>query len=158
MHGAIATNKHVAHFDPMRGEYCQFCGEVETVEHLFLTCERLEGVLRIVQGWCSGLGRDFSRELYTCGPRYKYVKRRKVCLLNFLFGQAKLATWKSRKNKRLGKGSFEAGDIVLGLVAARLRVEFTYYKLVRNLSQFVSVWGINGMLCEVEEGNLKMNL
>ncbi|KAL1253305.1 hypothetical protein QQF64_017998 [Cirrhinus molitorella] len=36
---AIATNRHVALLNPaVRGE-CEFCGDEETVEHLFLTCK-----------------------------------------------------------------------------------------------------------------------
>ncbi len=41
----------------------------------------------------------------------------------------------------------------LGLVAARLQVEFAYYKLVDCLPKFVDIWGVNEVLCTLCENN-----
>lgn len=35
VHGAIATNRHVAHLDPSVGKEFPFCLENETIQHLF---------------------------------------------------------------------------------------------------------------------------
>ncbi len=51
-------------------------------------------------------------------------------LLHFLFGTAKLAIWKTRKNKMLGKDTLDPLLMFFGLVASRLRIEHGYYKLV----------------------------
>lgn len=44
-----------------------------------------------------------------------------------------------------------------GIVVARLKVEFVYYKMVSNTEEFVSVWGINGVLCKVTGDGLVLN-
>ena len=61
--------------------------------------------------------------------------------MNFLFGQAKLAIWKTRKSRRSVVGSLDAKAVLLGLVTARLRIEFSYCKLVGKMGEFVDVWG-----------------
>ncbi|KAL6461578.1 hypothetical protein MHYP_G00297220 [Metynnis hypsauchen] len=43
VHGAVATNRHVAHIGPTIGSECPFCGREEAVEHLFLHCVMLTG-------------------------------------------------------------------------------------------------------------------
>lgn len=157
--GLSQTNRHVAHLDPTTGEGCSFCGEPETIEHLFLECNRLWGLLGMVEGWCTGLQTGFSWQMYIGGPRYRVKEKGKVCLLNFLFGQAKLATWLGRKNRRLGTGSDEAGEVLRGLVAARLQLEFAYYSLVKKIPEFLLLWGIDGVLCHVDgEGSLDLHV
>lgn len=78
-------------------------------------------------------------------------------LINFLSGIAKLAIWKTRKNKMLGQGSISAVPMFLGLVAARLKVEFAYYKLVDCLPMFLYSWGVNDVLCTVYENELVLS-
>ncbi len=56
VHGLIATNRHRAHLDPEVGEECSFCGQSETVFHLFLYCGRLEALLSQLEEWCGILG------------------------------------------------------------------------------------------------------
>ncbi len=41
----------------------------------------------------------------------------------------------------------------LGLVAARLKVEFAYYKMVDCLPKFVDIWAVNEVLCTLCENN-----
>ncbi|KAJ3599422.1 hypothetical protein NHX12_033385 [Muraenolepis orangiensis] len=50
VHGAIATNRYRAHLDPELGEGCIFCSEVETLEHLFVQCPRLNRVQGVGSG------------------------------------------------------------------------------------------------------------
>ena len=57
----------------------------------------------------------------------------------------------------LGQGAVDVVAVFLGLVAARLRMEPAYYNLVGKLPEFVSVWGINEVLCTVDDvGNLRL--
>lgn len=64
--------------------------------------------------------------------RYTVVEGR-VYVLSFILGQVKLVTW---KNKSLETGPLEAERIMCGLIAARLRVEFSYCTLVENNPYF----------------------
>ncbi len=56
VHGAIATNRYRAHLDPGVGEECLFCGQRETLTHLFVQCPRLSALFELLRGWFQGLG------------------------------------------------------------------------------------------------------
>lgn len=66
-------------------------------------------------------------------------------------GTAKLAIWKSRKNKLSGQGSPDVLKIFKGLVAARLRIVHAYYKMIKCVESFMCIWGINEVLCTVDD-------
>ena len=48
--------------------------------------------------------------------------------------------------------------MMAGLVAARLRVEFSYYKLTEQTEVFVSTWEVSDVLCSVRDNLLTVNL
>ncbi len=89
----------------------------------------------------------FSFELFIYGPRYSVQRKRTLVLIIFLSGTAKLVIWKTRKNKLLGQDAISVVPIFSGLVAARLKIEFAYYKMVDCLSKFIDTWGVNEVLC-----------
>jgi hypothetical protein len=99
--------------------------------------------------------------LFSCfifGPKYTVERKNVLVLLNFVFGNAKLAIWKTRKNKISGHGAVNPIFMFLGLVGSRLRVEYTYYKLVGRLQLFMEIWGINHALCTVYEDELVLKV
>ncbi len=157
VHGSIATNRYRAHFDPLAGIGCPFCELQETVFHLFADCSRLLPLFEILGGWCQTLGEVFTLELYIYGPKYKRSKREIYQLLNFIFGQAKLAVWLSRKSKIGGMGQTDVVLIYEGLMKSRLRIEFEYYRLNENIEEFKFKWAINNCICDVDyNGNLQI--
>ncbi len=101
MHGIVATNRHRAHIDPQVGEECPFCGIQETVFHLFFNCSRLQLFFHQLEGYCQILGEFFTPMLFIYGPKYSRSKMQVQVLLNFIFGQGKLAIWLSRKRNYL---------------------------------------------------------
>uniref|UniRef100_A0A669D6D2 Reverse transcriptase domain-containing protein n=1 Tax=Oreochromis niloticus TaxID=8128 RepID=A0A669D6D2_ORENI len=149
VHGAIATNRHRAHLDPSIGEGCPFCSERETLEHLVVCCPRLVGLFSLLQEWVESLGVTFSVPLFVFGPKYSVQKRRTLVLINFLFGTAKLAIWKTRKNQMLGQGWTDVVQSLKGLLASRLKVEHAFYSLTSSLDSFETMWGIGRVLCSV---------
>ncbi|KAL6468458.1 hypothetical protein MHYP_G00241350 [Metynnis hypsauchen] len=81
--------------------------------------------------------------------------REKLCLLNFLIGQGKLAVWLTRKNKLQGSGTLDPELLLRAAVRIRLRIEYAYFKTTHNLPAFHRVWGQGGVLCGTdEEGGL----
>ncbi len=109
----------------------------------------------LLSQWFAGIGEVFSFEIFIYGPKYAASRKNMLTLLNFLSGTAKLAIWKSRKNKLLGQVSLNVLNMFMGLVAARLRIEHAYYKLVKCVEAVIDVWGINYVLCTVnEDGDL----
>ena len=77
--------------------------------------------------------------------------------MNFVSGTAKLAIWKTRKNRIRGQGSEDVVSMTTGLLAARLRVEFGFYELTGRTQEFVGMWGVKDALCSVREKSLILN-
>lgn len=98
MYGIIAANRHVAHLNPEVGRECPFYGTEETVDHLFIQCERLRDLFNFLEVCFESMGEEFSYQVFISGPKYRVSDRRKVVLLNYLVGTAKMAIWKTRKN------------------------------------------------------------
>ncbi len=140
VHGAIATNRHVVHLNPNVGVGCLFCTENDFFFHFFVQCVRLSNLFSFLSCWVSFLGEHFSHQLFILGPKYLVGQNFFLVLLNFLFGTAKLAIWKTRKNKMLGKDTLDPLLMFFGLVASRLRIEHGYYKLV-GVYQFCEYLG-----------------
>ncbi len=89
----------------------------------------------------------FTPSVFIYGPKYQFNK--KLILLNFLFGQAKLAIWLSRKRKLNGEESNDVVMILIGLIKARVKIEFAFYKLIENIEMFKFKWCVNNCICEV---------
>lgn len=82
-----------------------------------------------------------------------------MVLLNYLLGSAKLAIWRTRKNRTLGIGSVDAERVLKGMVAARIKIEFAYFKLVNNIIDFSAIWSVGSFLCEVgQDGMLVLKI
>lgn len=149
VHGAIATNRYLAHLDQANGEECSFCAEVETLSHLFVQCPRLAGLFELLGRWYERFGEVFSFPLFIFGPRYSVNKKAVQILINCISGIAKIAIWKTRKNRTEGLRSVDPVQTMKGLLSSRLRVEHAYFTLVDNMDGFMLTWGLGGVLCEV---------
>lgn len=156
VHGAVATNRHVAHIDPRAGSHCWFCQNEESLHHLWLGCPRLTPLFALLELWLEELGHELNDKFFIFGPKYCARQRRNICLVNFLIGQAKMSVWLTRKNKMKGSGSVDVSSMFRGLVAARLRIEFTYYKMISEMEEFVSIWGVGNVLCVVNGESLTL--
>lgn len=66
--------------------------------------------------------------------------------MNFLSGLAKLAIWKTSKNCVRVKGSEGVNLILRRLLSARLRMEFSFYRLTKNEELFVNFWALKDVL------------
>lgn len=55
------------------------------------------------------------------------------------------------------EGSVNSDIMFKGIVGARLKVELVYYKMVSDTEEFVSVWGISGVLCKVTGDDLVLH-
>ena len=116
VHGAIASNVHLAHFDSGRNTECPFCGGMETVAHIFTECQRLQDLFGFLRELYGRLGLVFSLSFFVFGPGYSFPQRHKCCLVNFLFGQAKLAEWLTRRNKLQQSGPIDPLLVFRGFV------------------------------------------
>uniref|UniRef100_A0A0E9UYQ4 Uncharacterized protein n=1 Tax=Anguilla anguilla TaxID=7936 RepID=A0A0E9UYQ4_ANGAN len=65
-----------------------------------------------------------------------------------------MAIYLSRKTMVERGDAQDTVAVVRGMIKARVMVEFRYYKAMRTLEVFKSVWGYRGAVCSVEEGEL----
>jgi len=151
VHSAIATNRYLARVDPTVGKECVFCGQEETLKHLFLDCSRLKGLFQILKSWLRKLGEDIDEKMFVFGPKYVAAERKRISLINFLIGEAKLAIWITRKNKRKERGTTEPELILKAFVSARIKAEFAFFKLTKNVVAFSEFWGQAEALCVVDQ-------
>ncbi|KAL6467755.1 hypothetical protein MHYP_G00234320 [Metynnis hypsauchen] len=159
VHGILATNRHVARLDPLAGDGCPFCGASETLFHVFVQCSHLRQILALVRKWGLAILGSIDQSLFLFGQKYSVSRRDKVILLNFLYGEAKLAIWCSRKNRIRGCGGTDPVLMVRGLVSGRLLLEYAYYSLTVNVDMFFAVWGVGGFICEPDDqGGFVMTL
>lgn len=154
VHGAVATNRHVARIDPTVATTCPFCGREETIEHLFLGCERLGPMFNTLREWTASFDQALTEDLYIFGPKYSADDKKKICIINFLIGKAKLATWLTRKHKIRNDGTLNPDIMLKILVKTRLKIEFAYATMTQKLQDFHEVWGQGEILCSVDNNLL----
>lgn len=111
---------------PPVGKECSFCAHEESLKHLFLDCTRLNGVFQILKGWLRTLGEDMDENMFIFGPKYVASDKR-ISLINFLIGEAKLAIWITRKNKLKDSGTTEPELVLKAFVSARIKAEFAFF-------------------------------
>lgn len=150
IHGAIATNRHLAHLDNALGEGCPFCGQEETVLHLFSECQRLSALFVLLEEVCARLGVEFDRAVFIMGPGYNAKHKRRLTVVNFLIGQAKLGIWLTRRNKIKEGRTIDPSLVFRGLVLERLKIEYAYFNWHRNVETFESIWCVNEALCRID--------
>ncbi|MBN3281143.1 YTX2 protein, partial [Polyodon spathula] len=156
LHCIVSTGRFLHRVDPSISEQCAFCSAEETLFHAYSECERLRPLFNLLQGILNNLGVVFSKELFIFGVLYSFKMKNRCVLINFLFGQAKLAILKTRKNQLSGSGLTSLVVQFRVLVVSQIRVEFEYFKLVSNLEDFQERWCVGDALCAVsEEGELQ---
>lgn len=84
---------------------------------------------------------------------------KKISLINFVIGGAKMAIWLTRKRKLKGEGEIGPEVVLKALIATRIKAEFAYFKLMNNMDTFIEIWALNDVLCSVDyENELVLNL
>lgn len=158
LHGALATNSWLARVEPGVGQECHFCKMKETVIHVFSVCTRLMPLMSLLECLCERLGVVFTVGVFIMGYRYSSKEKEKCVLLNFLFAQAKLAIWLTRRNRVKGGGITDPLLLFNGMVSARLRVEFEFYKMIKSVEMFQEIWCVGGAVCIAGEDVLDIRL
>lgn len=102
VHRAVATNRHVVHFNPRVGVGCPFCSETESIFHLFVQRTRLGSLFSLLSNWFSSLGEVFTFQLFKIqlkvGQNTQFKGKRLSWRIVYLV-PAELAIWKTRNNK-----------------------------------------------------------
>lgn len=154
LHGSVAVNAFISIINPNVNEECPFCLQRETVYHCFLDCSRLCSFFQLLQQMFMMFGEKFSKHLFILGFSYSQKRRVKCQLFNFVFGQAKMAIYLSRRNKIEESLDFDINTVFVRMVKARLKVDFDFYSTTNNVEEFINIWCLKNVLCSVVENVL----
>ncbi|KAI4890612.1 hypothetical protein NFI96_004370 [Prochilodus magdalenae] len=154
LHGIVSVNSFISVLNPGVSHECPFCLDRETVFHAFMRCFRLRPLFRVLQNVFTGFSLVFTPQAFIIGTAYVRSQRSKCQLLNFILGQAKLAIYVSRKNKMSQSSDHDAIQVFTRLVRARVKVDFNYYRSMKDLDSFKLVWCSEDVVCSVEEDEL----
>ena len=82
----------------------------------------------------------------------RYAKGRKgeCALANFLFGQAKLAIYKTHKTEMEEGNGKDLVGVFKTMVRTRVAADFAYLKMTDELLFFTQRWCIGGAICSVD--------
>lgn len=158
LHGAVAVNAFISVINPNVDDKCVFCGFRETIFHCFLECKRLHALFNLLDLLCGKCGEKFTSEIFILGAGYNQRQKIKWQLINFLFGQAKLAIYKTRRNRIENRCGQEITSLFKALIKSRIVVEFKYYKAMNDIETFKLQWCYNSILCTVMEEDLNFDL
>lgn len=154
LHGAVAVNAFVSVINPDTDDKCVFCGSRETIFHCYLECKRLQTLFNLLDLLCGKCGEKITPDVFIVGAGYNQKQKIKWQLLNFLFGQAKLAIYKTRKNRIENSGGQEITALFKAFIKSRIVVEFKYYKAMNDIETFKLQWCYNSVFCTVVEEEL----
>ncbi|KAI4890366.1 hypothetical protein NFI96_008163, partial [Prochilodus magdalenae] len=105
-------------------------------QHLFMDCSRLNALFGLLHRIWLRLGTTFTFGLFILGLRYTFDRRFRCCLINSVFGQAKLAIWLTRRNRIRGHGLTEPPLLLKSLISARVKLDFAYFSSVTDLMTY----------------------
>ena len=154
LHGAVASNAFISILNPTVLNKCPFCDLRETIYHVFTECKRLTSFFSLLTAVFSSFNVIFTEKVFIMGAGYNKKNKDKWQLLNHLSGEAKMAIYISRKNRVENRDGQEARAVWVVNLRARLRLEFSFYKLVSDLESFKRIWCFNDILCTVTNNEL----
>jgi len=150
LHGIIAVNSFISILNPTVQDKCPFCTDRETIFHCFTHCERLKSLFVLLESLFSSVNERFTMSVYIFGFKYGKKKKRKGLLLNFILGQAKMATYVSRRYKILYDSNCVVELVFKRLIKARVRHDFIFYLSMKNVEKFEDIWSVEKLLCWVD--------
>ena len=149
LHGAIASNAFTSIINPAVSNQCPFCNIRETAFHIFSDCERLTAFFTLLTCVFKCFNQTFLITKLIYGAGYNKTNKKMWHLLNFIIGEAKMAIYISRKNKMEGQSNVDAASVWRCNLRCRLRLEFSFYKIIKNLGSFSDMWCHKNILCAV---------
>ncbi|KAK0145749.1 Transposon TX1 uncharacterized protein [Merluccius polli] len=133
--GGAGRKCFISKINPTVSETCPFCDKPETLVHCYLDCNRLSVLFHVLKTVFLMCGEVWTEAGFIGGAGYNKHKSEKLCLLNFVVGQGKMAIYKSRKNMVEGKAGLDVRDMFRTMVKVRIRVDFNYHKMMGTLGE-----------------------
>ena len=137
-----------------RERNCLFCSEKDSLLHIFFECHHIQPLLAFL----NSLKRTFSTKpkippwWFILNPpkkSNKFNSKRERDLFIYLICTAKMSIHLCRRNKRENIPYTDPKTIFKDKIATRLKIEFAYFNLVRQLDRFSDTWSQNEILCKL---------
>lgn len=154
LHGIVAVNAFLSVINEGVSDKCPFCPCKETVFHCYSECVRLVPLFMLLEILFRKAGEVFSKQMFILGFKYKKSVKQKCQLMNFILGQAKMAIYVSRKRKIDDLIDIDVKLLFTRMVKARMKIDFNYYKEMKDVNQFSLTWSYGDVLCSVTENQL----
>ena len=143
-HGAIPIGTFIYGCKYWDCPNCNYCGELEDLTHIFVTCSRLSGLFQVTQSLILQLTPIideipvlwYSIGIPACAGLDVNVRR----LFNWIFAQAKIAVVYSRFNKYRSSGTQCVVTLFKAKVISRVNVEYQFAKFQNTLCNFIERW------------------
>lgn len=146
LHGVLALGEVLRHFtdsDPA----CPFCGESESVFHIYFLCARLQPFFLFLKNLLLQFWLHFSPTLFIFGHPVRGSTKKRDLLVNLLLALGKLTIYKTRKRKITGEGLFDCGAMFRALLRSRVALEHADVESTGDMTAFVGQWALGGVLC-----------
>ena len=161
-HGAIPTGKFLYGCKYSDSPNCNYCGELDDLTHIFVTCSRLSGLFQLTQSLIRKLTPTIDKIhvwWYIIGmPASAGLDVNVRCLCNWIFAQAKIALIYSRFNKYKSSGTQCVVTLFKAKVISRVNVEYQFARFQNTVCNFVERWNTYNVLGKVENDNIVFNL
>ena len=160
--GAIPTGRFLYGCKYSDSPNCNYCGELDDLTHIFVTCSRLSGLFQLTQSLIRKLTPTIDKIhvwMYIIGIPASAgldVNVRRLC--NWIFAQAKMAIVYSRFNKYKSSGTQCVVTLFKAKVISRVNVEYKFARFQNTVCNFVERWNTYNVLGKVENDNIVFNL
>ncbi len=108
----------------------------------FSNCYRIIPLLDLLENIFKGFGWNFSKTMFIFGCKYYKSQSERCTFSNFLIGQAKITIWKAYRIENEGK-IINIVELFKALVESRVKIEYEFYKMNKDISIFKRKWCIN---------------
>ena len=161
-HGAIPTGIFLYGCKYSDSPNCNYCGDLDNLTHIFITCIRLSGLFQLTQSLIRKLTPSIEKIpvwWYIIGIPASAgldVNVRRLC--NWILSHAKNAIVYRRFNKYRSSGTHCVVTLFKAKVISRVNLEYQFARFQNTVCNFVEMWNTYNVLGKVENDNIVFNL
>ena len=153
LHNILPPLTVLHRLNPDISSFCGWCGELGTIQHLFIECQRIQPSLNLLHNLLGNLlpSAKLNFDSYwALIPHARGRDKKVIRLANFLIINLKSTIYS------LYRTSTFADPLIVWLHRLKNRIlyEFSYYKLCSNTDAFLRKWCMNDLLFVIEEGSI----
>ena len=160
-HGAIPTGRFLYGCKYLDSPNCNYCGELDGLTHIFVTCRILSGLFQLTQSLIRKLTPTIDKipvwwYIIGISASAGLVNVRRLC--KWIFAQAKIVIVYSIFNTNRSSGTHCVVTLFKAKVILRVNMEYQFVIFQNTVCNFVEKLNKYNVLCKVENDNIVFNL